>query len=224
LNPETRRRWPPRGELSRRALWARRVEHGWNFLTGDAAAIQQLTEAAGFRYNYDEQQDRFGHATGIILGRPRKDSPIFLRHRVFPARSASGLDRGLSPSIGSPIDQLLLFVTTTIPWPGSTAPDHQSHPVGGRRDGVGARALYLWQVARRVKPGGASREIRLASCGRTYLYFPSRLTMAPRVDAPIISGWHALFFAALICFLVVFFATSIGAVRRTNGPGPSREI
>src|SRR3954469_16215980 len=44
---------------------------GWHFLTGDEASIQRLTAAAGFRYNYESDRDRFGHATGIMLLTPQ---------------------------------------------------------------------------------------------------------------------------------------------------------
>ena len=43
---------------------------GWHFLTGDETTIQRLTEAVGFRYNYESDKDRFGHATGIMLLTP----------------------------------------------------------------------------------------------------------------------------------------------------------
>ena len=40
------------------------------FLTADENAIRRLTEAVGFRYNYESDKDRFGDAIGIILLTP----------------------------------------------------------------------------------------------------------------------------------------------------------
>ena len=86
------------------------VEHGWHFLTGDAAAIQRLTEAAGFRFNYDEQQDRFGHATGIMLATPEgKIARYFYGIEFSPRDLRLGLIEASAHRIGSPVDQLLLF-------------------------------------------------------------------------------------------------------------------
>ena len=67
---------------------------GWHFLTGDETAIRRLTEAVGFRYNYESDRDRFGHAAGIVLLTPAgQGRALFLRHRVFAAGFASGPDR-----------------------------------------------------------------------------------------------------------------------------------
>lgn len=47
---------------------------GWHFLTGDEASIQQLTQAVGFRYNYDPQTKQYFHATGIMVLTPEAAS------------------------------------------------------------------------------------------------------------------------------------------------------
>ena len=39
---------------------------GWHFLTGDAPAIRQLTQAVGFRYTHDREIDQYIHASGIV--------------------------------------------------------------------------------------------------------------------------------------------------------------
>ncbi len=43
---------------------------GWHFLTGEAEAIQRLTQAAGFRYAWDPTIRQFAHASGIIVATP----------------------------------------------------------------------------------------------------------------------------------------------------------
>jgi protein SCO1/2 len=83
---------------------------GWHFLTGDETAIQRLTEAVGFRYNYESNEDRFGHATGIILLTPGgKVSRYFYGIEFSPRDLRLGLIEASANEIGSPIDQLLLF-------------------------------------------------------------------------------------------------------------------
>ena len=87
----TRRRRPRR----RRRVYLERYKRpgaadGWHFLTGDQPSIERLTQAAGFRYAWDETTqavrapDRHHRADA---GRPARAVP--LRHRVRPARSAA---------------------------------------------------------------------------------------------------------------------------------------
>ncbi len=47
------------------------AESGWHFLTGDQAAIDTLTRAVGFRYAWDEKNQQFAHASGIIVMTPQ---------------------------------------------------------------------------------------------------------------------------------------------------------
>ena len=43
---------------------------GWHFLTGEPEAIEQLTRAAGFRYEWDPERQQFAHASGIMVATP----------------------------------------------------------------------------------------------------------------------------------------------------------
>ncbi|HTX52911.1 MAG TPA: SCO family protein [Candidatus Baltobacteraceae bacterium] len=83
---------------------------GWHFLTGDAAAIRQLTQAIGFRFTYDRVKDEFAHASGIVLLTPK--GRIF-RYQYGIEFSPQVLQLGLieasGNTVGSPIDQVLLF-------------------------------------------------------------------------------------------------------------------
>ena len=79
-------------------------------MTGDETAIRRLTEAVGFRYNYDRENDRFGHATGIILLTPDgKIARYFYGIEFSPRDLRLGLIEASAKKIASPIDQLLLF-------------------------------------------------------------------------------------------------------------------
>ena len=83
---------------------------GWHFLTGDETTVQRLTEAVGFRYNYERDKDRFGHATGIMLLTPvGKVARYFYGIEFSPRDLRMGLIEASVNKIGSPIDQLLLF-------------------------------------------------------------------------------------------------------------------
>jgi len=86
------------------------TEQGSHFLTGDEAAINRLTEAAGFRFNYESEKDRFGHATGIILVTPGGTIARYFYGMEFSPRDLRlGLIEASANKIASPIDQLLLF-------------------------------------------------------------------------------------------------------------------
>jgi protein SCO1 len=84
--------------------------NGWHFLTGDRSSIEGLTEAVGFRFNYDSNNGRYGHATGIMLLTPRgKIARYFYGIEFSPRDLRLGLIEAATEKIGSPIDQLLLF-------------------------------------------------------------------------------------------------------------------
>ncbi|HVO93957.1 MAG TPA: SCO family protein [Terriglobales bacterium] len=83
---------------------------GWHFLTGEPAAIDKLTRAVGFRYQYDQQTGEFGHATGVLLVTPGgKTSRYYYGIDFSPRDLRLGLIEAAADKIGSPIDQLLLF-------------------------------------------------------------------------------------------------------------------
>jgi protein SCO1/2 len=86
------------------------AEQGWHFLTGDAAAIQRLTEAVGFRYVYDAEQKQYAHAAGITLLTPQgKIARYFFGVEFSPRDLRLGLVEASHNQIGSPVDQLLLY-------------------------------------------------------------------------------------------------------------------
>ena len=84
--------------------------NGWHFLTGDQANIGKLTEAAGFRYRYDEATKQFAHASGIMVATPQgKLSRYFYGVEYAPRDLRLGLIESSANKIGSPVDQLLLY-------------------------------------------------------------------------------------------------------------------
>lgn len=84
--------------------------NGWHFLTGDRRSIEGLTQAVGFRANYESENDRYDHATGLILLTPQgKIARYFYGIEFSPRDLRLGLVEAANEKIGSPIDQLLLF-------------------------------------------------------------------------------------------------------------------
>jgi protein SCO1 len=93
-----------------RKRYGREAADGWHFLTGDADAIQRLTEAVGFRYRHDASQDQFAHASGFIVLTPEGVlARYFYGLEVAPRDLRLGLVEAAAHRIGSPIDQLLLY-------------------------------------------------------------------------------------------------------------------
>jgi protein SCO1 len=82
----------------------------WHFLTGDEKAIQQLTQAVGFRYNYDPQTKQYVHATGIMVLTPQGRLARYFYGIKYPAGNLRlGLVEASQGKIGSPVDEILLY-------------------------------------------------------------------------------------------------------------------
>lgn len=83
---------------------------GWHFLTGDAANIERLTEAVGFRYAYDEDRDEFAHSAGLVVATPEGTISRYFYGIEFPPRDLRlGLVEAADSRIGTLVDQVLLF-------------------------------------------------------------------------------------------------------------------
>jgi len=83
---------------------------GWHFLTGDAANIEKLTEAAGFHYRWDEATKQFAHASGIMLTTPGGKLSRYFYGVDYAARDLRfGLIESSENKIGSPVESLLLY-------------------------------------------------------------------------------------------------------------------
>jgi protein SCO1/2 len=86
------------------------TEPGWHFLTGSKEAIDAVTKAADFRFNYDPKTRLFGHASGILLLTPDgRISRYFFGVDYPPSNVRLGLVEASSGKIGTPVDHILLF-------------------------------------------------------------------------------------------------------------------
>jgi protein SCO1/2 len=86
------------------------ADAGWHFLTGDAASIETLTKAAGFRYRFDEKLDQFAHASAIMVATPEgRLARYFYGIEYAPRDLRLGLVEASAGKIGTPVDQILLY-------------------------------------------------------------------------------------------------------------------
>jgi protein SCO1/2 len=89
---------------------------GWHFLTGDETSIHQLTQAVGFRYNYDPQTKQYFHATGIMVLTPGGRLARYFYGIQYPSGNLRlGLVEASEGRIGSPVDQVLLYCSQYDP-------------------------------------------------------------------------------------------------------------
>lgn len=89
---------------------------GWHFLTGEEASIHQLTQAVGFRYNYDPQTKQYLHATGIMVLTPDGHLARYFYGIQYPSANLRlGLVEASRGEIGSPVDEVLLYCSQYDP-------------------------------------------------------------------------------------------------------------
>ncbi len=96
---------------------------GWHFLTGDAASIERLTTAAGFRFRYDEKRDQFAHASAVMVATPDGRLARYFYGIEYPPRDLRlGLVEASAGRIGTPVDQVLLYCFHYDPASGKYGP------------------------------------------------------------------------------------------------------
>jgi protein SCO1/2 len=83
---------------------------GWHFLTGQTPQIHALTDALGFHYNWDNNLQQWGHASGIMIATPEgKLSHYFYGINFLKQDIRLSLVESSHLKIGTPVDQILLF-------------------------------------------------------------------------------------------------------------------
>jgi len=83
---------------------------GWHFLTGHAEAINALTKAVGFQYQYDPKINQFAHATAIMVLTPQGRVSRYFYGVDFPPKDLRlGLVEASQGKIGNAVDQVLLY-------------------------------------------------------------------------------------------------------------------
>ena len=83
---------------------------GWHFLTGDETAIERLTRAAGFRYEWDAADKQYAHAAGILVLTPQGKIARYLFGVEYAPRDLRfSLVEASQGKLGTVVDQLLLL-------------------------------------------------------------------------------------------------------------------
>ncbi|NTW01916.1 MAG: SCO family protein [Oscillochloris sp.] len=86
------------------------ADAGMHFLTGTQDSIDQLAEAVGFHYVYDETIDQYAHAAGLVVLTPTGHvSRYFFGVQFNPSDLRLGIVESSENMIGSLTDQLLLL-------------------------------------------------------------------------------------------------------------------
>src|SRR5580700_4285485 len=83
---------------------------GWHFLTGQPDAINALTKAVGFQYQYDAKTNQYAHATAIMVLTPQGHISRYFYGVDFPPKDLRmGLVEASQGKIGNAVDAVLLF-------------------------------------------------------------------------------------------------------------------
>jgi len=115
---------------------------GWHFLTGDAAAIDALTRAVGFRYEALPERRQYAHAAGIVVATPDGRLARYFYGLEYSARDLRlGLVEASEGKIGSVVDQVLLYC-------------FEYDPVAGTYSAAALRAVRVGGVLTVLALGG----------------------------------------------------------------------
>jgi protein SCO1/2 len=86
------------------------AESGWHFLTASGASVARLTQAAGFRYAWDEPTRQFAHPAGIVVATPEGTLSHYLFGIEYAPRDLRyALVEASAGRLGSPLDQVVLY-------------------------------------------------------------------------------------------------------------------
>jgi protein SCO1 len=138
------------------------AEPGFRFFTGDAPAIDRVTEAAGFRYEYDEQLGQYAHGSAIMVLTPEgRLARYFYGTEYSPRDLRFALVEASDGRIGSPTDDLMLLCYRYDPQTGTySAAAVNAVRVGGVLTAL-ALAAFVGTSLRRER-----RRLRAAALGK----------------------------------------------------------
>ena len=132
------------------------TESGWHFLTGDQPAIDAVTKAVGFKYEWDSRSNQFAHASGVVVVTPEgRLSHYFYGIDYSPRDVKLGLIEAADKKIGSASDKLLLYCYHYDPSTGKYGfAVLSAMRIGGIVTllGMGAMGFVFWRRNRKV-PG-----------------------------------------------------------------------
>jgi protein SCO1 len=83
---------------------------GWHFLTGSQESISRLTDAVGFKYEYDPNIGQYAHGAAIEVLTPKGTIAKYFYGIEYSSRDLRlGLIEASEERIGSVVDDVLLF-------------------------------------------------------------------------------------------------------------------
>jgi protein SCO1/2 len=86
------------------------TEKGWHFLTGTQASIDAITQATGFKYEWDDKSNQFAHGSAIMIATPEgKLSRYFYGIDYAPRDVKLGIMESAESKVGSVADELMLY-------------------------------------------------------------------------------------------------------------------
>jgi protein SCO1/2 len=86
------------------------TENGWHFLTGTQAEIDKVTQAAGFKYYWDEKSEQFAHAGAIMFATPEGKLSRYLYGIDYAPKDIKfAVMESAENKIGNPAEQLMLY-------------------------------------------------------------------------------------------------------------------
>ncbi len=86
------------------------AEDGFHFLTGDAAAVEAVMAAIGFRYSYVPERDEWSHVAGIVTLAPDGTVTRYQYGVEYAPRDVRlGLVEAADGTIGTAVDEVLLY-------------------------------------------------------------------------------------------------------------------
>ena len=130
------------------ARYGRGSGAGWHFLGGDATSVRRLTDAAGFRYAWDDVGQQFAHVAVVLVVTPEGRIARYFPGIEYPPRDLRlGLVDASAGKIGTTVDRLLLFC-------------YHYDPATGRYTLAIERALRIGGVLTVVAIGGLIAVLR----------------------------------------------------------------
>jgi protein SCO1 len=86
------------------------AEQGWHFLVGKQDAIDALTKAVGFQYDFNANTQQFAHAAAIMIATPDGKLAQYYYGVEYPPKDLRlGLVEAGKGKIGNIVDALLLY-------------------------------------------------------------------------------------------------------------------
>ena len=86
------------------------TKEGWHFLTGDAPAIDALTETVGFNYVYDEAEGQFVHGSAIMIVSPKGTVSHYFFGIEYPSEDIRlAVIESSEEKLGNVFDQIMLY-------------------------------------------------------------------------------------------------------------------